>query len=80
MDLTWLSSTVGKFDQHFSNMIAKLPLIKTLDSFYLRVFMEVDTNASVDIIWQSLVSVLIQQKTCSVLKEVGTFVGETFTF
>jgi hypothetical protein len=35
--------------------------------------MEVDTECSVDIVWQALVSVLIQQKTCGVLREVLDF-------
>lgn len=78
MDLTWFDSVVGKFDQNFSTIIAKLALVKSLRCFYLRIFMEVDTRAPIDIVWQGLVSILIQQKISMVLREVPFDLFQTY--
>eukprot|EP01126_Amoeba_proteus_P040602 TRINITY_DN4336_c0_g1_i21.p3 TRINITY_DN4336_c0_g1~~TRINITY_DN4336_c0_g1_i21.p3 ORF type:complete len:127 (-),score=22.24 TRINITY_DN4336_c0_g1_i21:194-574(-) len=69
MDIYW-DDRIGKFDQNFTTLIAKLPTIRNLQYFYLRVFMETLSVQMTDIIWQSLISVLIQQKTSLVLKQI----------
>eukprot|EP01126_Amoeba_proteus_P040603 TRINITY_DN4336_c0_g1_i22.p1 TRINITY_DN4336_c0_g1~~TRINITY_DN4336_c0_g1_i22.p1 ORF type:complete len:417 (-),score=50.42 TRINITY_DN4336_c0_g1_i22:194-1444(-) len=69
MDIYW-DDRIGKFDQNFTTLIAKLPTIRNLQHFYLRVFMETLSVQMTDIIWQSLISVLIQQKTSLVLKQI----------
>jgi len=68
LDLSW-GDGVGRFDDNLCQFITSLKYFGHVKEVYLRVEMSTQNRTSLSIIWQALLSVIIQQRTKAILSQ-----------